>query len=128
MRHLIDTHSLIWYVDQDQLLSRPAHAVISDPANELFVSAATIWEMSIKVGLGKLALSQPFRPWIEKALIDLRAAVPPITVAYADVQASLPHHHGDPFDRMLIAQATVDGLSVVSADGQFDAYGVTRVW
>jgi PIN domain nuclease of toxin-antitoxin system len=128
VRLLIDTHSLIWYVDQDQLLSRPAHAAITDPVNDLLISAATVWEIAIKVGLGKLTLSRPYRAWIEQALIDLQAAVLPITVAYADAQAALPHHHGDPFDRMLIAQATVEGIAVVSADRQFDAYGVTRIW
>jgi PIN domain nuclease of toxin-antitoxin system len=112
----------------DQLLSRPAHAAITDPVNDLLISAATVWEIAIKVGLGKLTLSRPYRAWIEQALIDLQAAVLPITVAYADAQAALPHHHGDPFDRMLIAQATVEGIAVVSADRQFDAYGVTRIW
>jgi PIN domain nuclease of toxin-antitoxin system len=128
MRLLIDTHSLIWYVDQDHLLGRAAYAAIADPANDLWVSAATAWEIAIKVSLGKLTLSRPYRAWIEKALFDLRAAVLPITVGYADVQVALPLHHRDPFDRMLIAQATVEGIAVVSADGQFDAYGVARIW
>jgi PIN domain nuclease of toxin-antitoxin system len=128
VRLLLDTHSLVWYVDQDRLLSRLAHAAITDPANDLLVSAATVWELAIKVGLGKLTLSGPYRAWIDQALIDLRAAVLPITVAYADVQAALSYHHGDPFDRMLIAQATAEGIAVVSADRQFDAYGITRIW
>ena len=64
----------------------------------------------------------------EQALIDLRASVLPITIAYADAQAALSHHHGDPFDRMLVAQAVVEAIAVVSADRQFDAYGITRMW
>jgi PIN domain nuclease of toxin-antitoxin system len=71
MRVLIDSHALIWYVDQDNLLSPPAHAAISDPANELLFGAGSIWEIAIKVGLGKLGLSLPFRQWMSSAISDL---------------------------------------------------------
>jgi PIN domain nuclease of toxin-antitoxin system len=125
---LVDAHSLIWAVDAPARLSAAALAAVADPANDRVVSAATVWEIAIKVGLGKLTLSQPFRPWMDKALLDLRATLLPITVAYADAQAALPHHHGDPFDRMLVAQAIVEGVAIVSADQQLDAYGVTRIW
>lgn len=128
MRLLLDTQSLIWYVDQDHLLSRPAHAAITDPQNDLLLSAATIWEIAIKVSIGKLKLGLPFKPWITKAISDLTLVILPITVDYADAQAALPLHHGDPFDRLIIAQALVEGISVVSNDVQFGAYGVTRVW
>ncbi len=80
------------------------------------------------MGLGKLNLSRPYRDWMTQALADLGANLLPITVAYADAQSGLPDHHRDPFDRLLVAQALVDGLSVVSADAAFDPYGVTRVW
>jgi PIN domain nuclease of toxin-antitoxin system len=128
MRLLIDTHALIWYVDQDHLLSSAAHAAISDPANELLVSAAVIWEIAIKVGIGKLTLSQPYKIWINQAIADLRLTVLPVTVDYAEVQSGLPHHHGDPFDRLMIAQATVEGIPIISADTAFDPYGVARLW
>ncbi len=128
MRHLLDACSLIWYVDDPRKLSVDAHAAIKAGANDLYLSAGTVWEISIKVGLGKLTLSAPFRPWIEKAILDLDLIVLPITVAVADEQARLPRHHGDPFDRILVATSRVENLSVVSADVIFDAYGVTRVW
>lgn len=128
MTLLVDAHTLIWAVDAPARLSAAALAAIADPANDRVVSAATVWEIAIKVGLGKLTLSQPFRPWMDKALVDLRVTILPITVAYADAHAALPHHHGDPFDRMLIAQAIAEGFAVVSADRQFDAYGVSRIW
>jgi PIN domain nuclease of toxin-antitoxin system len=128
MRHLIDTQSVIWYVDQHQLLSRPAHTAITDPANDLLLSAASVWEVAIKVGLNKLALTLPYRQWMTKALADLRLSVLAITVEYADVQAGLPRHHGDPFDRMIVAQAIVEQVPVISADAQLDAYGITRIW
>ena len=128
MRHLIDSQSLIWYVDQDHLLGAAAHAAITNPANDLLLSAATVWEIAIKVGLGKLTLSLPFRQWMNQAIADLGLRLLPITVEYADVQAGLPRHHGDPFDRLLVAQAMVENVPVISADPRLDAYGITRVW
>jgi len=128
MRVLLDTHALIWYVDQDHLLGAAAHATITDPANELLMSAATIWEISIKIGLKKLTLSLPFREWMVRAISDLSLKLLPITVEYADVQASLPRHHGDPFDRLLAAQAKVEQVPLVSGDPVFDQYGTARLW
>jgi PIN domain nuclease of toxin-antitoxin system len=128
MRHLIDSQSLIWYVDQDHLLSRTAHAAITDPNNVLLLSAATIWEIAIKVGLNKLSLSMAYRPWMNKATADLGLSVLPITVEYADVQAGLPPHRRDPFDRLLVAQALFESVPIISADAVLDQYGVTRVW
>ncbi len=128
MRHLIDTQAVIWYVDQDHLLSPAAHAAITDPANDLLLSAASVWEMAIKVGLGKLTLSLPYRQWMNKAIADLGLAILPITVDYADVQSGLPRHHGDPFDRLIVAQAIVEGIPIISSDAQLDAYGINRIW
>lgn len=128
MRLLLDSHTLIWWVDQDHLLGTDAHAAITDPANDLLLSAATIWEIAIKVGLGKLSLSLPYRQWMGQAMADLGVAVLPITVEYADMQAGLPAHHGDPFDRLLVAQAMVEQIGIVSNDSVFESYGVQRVW
>ena len=128
MKLLLDTHAVVWWVDQDHLLGAAARAAITDPANELLLSAATIWEVAIKVGLGKLSLSMPYRQWMNQAMIDLGTTPLPITVEYADVQARLPFHHRDPFDRMLIAQAQVDALPVISGDATFDQYGISRLW
>ena len=121
MRLLIDTHAVIWAVDDPAKLSSPAAKAIENPSNELLVSAGTIWEVSIKVGLGKLSLSMPFRQWRRRSPTS-------INVEYADVQAALPRHHGDPFDRLLAAQAKVEDVSLVSADEVFDLYGVKRIW
>ena len=84
--------------------------------------------MAIKVGLKKLDLSLPYRPWMGRAIADLGLTVLPITVEYADVQSGLPRHHGDPFDRLLVAQPIAEGVPVVSADPQLDTYGITRIW
>ena len=101
---------------------------MQNPANDLLVSAATIWEIAIKVSLGKLSLSASYRDWMNQAIADLGLTILPVTVAYAAAQAALPLHHRDPFDRLLVAQALTDSIAIVSSDGQLDVYGVKRVW
>jgi PIN domain nuclease of toxin-antitoxin system len=128
VRLLLDTHVLLWAVDDPISLSPTAATLLQDPANDLLVSAATIWETAIKVGLGNLTLSQPYLAWMTQALADLGATILPITVEYADAQAALTLYHRDPFDRLMIAQTFVERISVVSDDSQFDAYDVSRLW
>ena len=128
MRLLVDSHAVIWAVDDPAKPSSDAAKALEDPANELLVSAGTIWEVSIKSGLKKLSLSMPFRQWMNKAMADLGLTLLPINVEYADVQAALPRHHADPFDGLIAAQAKVENVSLVSADVIFDQYGVTRIW
>jgi len=125
---LLDAHTLIWAVDEPGRLGPQATVSVQDSANDLLLSAGTIWELGIKTGLGKLTFSRPFHEWIEQALVDLGATVLPITIEYVSVQAGLPRHHGDPFDRLLVAQAIVERIAIVSADAALDAYGVTRLW
>lgn len=128
MRLLVDSHSLIWAVDDPSRLTSTAATALRNPANELLLSAATLWEIAIKTGLGKLTLSLRYRQWMDKAIADLDLAILPITVEYADVQATLPQHHRDPFDRLVIAQALTETVAIVSADAGLDQYGVTRLW
>ncbi|MFO0929302.1 MAG: type II toxin-antitoxin system VapC family toxin [Gemmataceae bacterium] len=128
MRLLVDTHTLIWAVDNTSRLSTAATKTLQDPANELLMSAATVWEIAIKYGQGKLPLTMPYRDWMQRVIADLSLRLLPITIDYADAQAGLPRHHGDPFDRLLVAQCQVEQIPLVSADVIFDRYGVTRVW
>ncbi|HEY7428455.1 MAG TPA: type II toxin-antitoxin system VapC family toxin [Gemmataceae bacterium] len=128
MRLLLDTHALLWSVDDPPKLSIAALAAIQDPANDRLLSAATIWELAIKVGLGKFTLSLPYRQWMAKGIADLKLNILPVTIEYAERQSVLPPHHKDPFDRLMIAQALVEGIPIVSADAAFDPYGVTRIW
>lgn len=128
MRLLLDSHTLIWSQDDTSQLPAAVVAVLTDPANDRFVSAASIWEIAIKVGRKRLPLSKPFRTWIETALADMCLTLLPITLDHADCQAALPDHHKDPFDRLLISQALVEGMPIVGADTVFDAYGVKRIW
>jgi PIN domain nuclease of toxin-antitoxin system len=119
---------MLWAVDDPAKLSGPAASILRNKANEILVSAATIWELAIKSGQGKLKLSTAFRPWMTQAIADLGASILPITIEYADVQASMPRHHGDPFDRLLVAQAMVEAVPIVSGDVVLDQYGITRYW
>lgn len=128
MRVMLDTHVVIWAVDDPRRLSRLAESLLREPATQLLISAATVWEISIKVGLGKPALSERYRKWMFNARRDLGATLLPITIEYADVQATLPHHHRDPFDRLLAAQALSEDIPLVSADPVIETYGVSRIW
>jgi PIN domain nuclease of toxin-antitoxin system len=125
---LLDTHTLFWSVDDPSKVSAVALAALADLANDRLLSAATLWELAIKVGQRKVALSMPYRLWMEKAIADLRLSILPVTVEYAERQSALPPHHKDPFDRLMIAQALVEGIPIVSVDVAFDPYGVTRIW
>ncbi|MEX0711360.1 MAG: type II toxin-antitoxin system VapC family toxin [Pirellulales bacterium] len=128
MRILLDSHTLLWAVDDPTRLGAQAVVALRDPANELLLSAATIWEIAIKVGLKKLKLSMAYRQWMLRAMADLKVGVLPITVEYADVQAMLPNYHRDPFDRLIAAQAQVENVALVSADPVFEQYGISRLW
>lgn len=128
MRLLLDTHTLIWSANDPSQIPSPAMTVMADPANERLISAATIWEIAIKCGKGTLPLSLPYRPWMDKVIADLALTVLPITLDHAERQAGLPFHHRDPFDRLLAAQALVEGIPLVSADEIFDPYRVNRIW
>jgi PIN domain nuclease of toxin-antitoxin system len=125
---LVDSHILIWAIDDPTKLSPAATTALQDPDNELLLSVGSIWEIAIKVGLEKLTLKDPFRVWMNQAIADLDLRILPITVNYADAQATLPDHHRDPFDRLIVAQALTKKIPIVSADAKFDPYGVTRLW
>jgi PIN domain nuclease of toxin-antitoxin system len=121
---LLDTHVLLWWLDDHRTLPPSAFAVIKEGQNLIFVSSASAWEISIKRALGKLKAPTD----LEKALEANRFLQLPISVQHAMVAGDLPRHHDDPFDRMLIAQASVEGLTLVSHDPQMDPYGVRILW
>jgi PIN domain nuclease of toxin-antitoxin system len=128
VKALLDTHALIWTMDATEKLGVRAEDFVTDQASKLLLSAATLWEIGIKVGLNKLNLSLPFRDWMTIAFADLNLTLLPITLEVADIQSRLSHHHKDPFDRLLVAQALAEDVPIVSVDDKLDAYGITRIW
>ena len=130
MRHLPDSHALLWYTLNDPKLSAKAKAVILDPANEILISPASLWEIAIKLSLGKLKLQQPFQDFIDVCLNKYGFKILPIDPGHTVRVAALPYlpNHKDPFDRLLVAQALVEGIPLVSNDPALDAYGITRIW
>jgi PIN domain nuclease of toxin-antitoxin system len=125
---LLDTHTLIWWAGNDGRLKAKARAAIAEPGNRVCVSAASAWECAVKVQNGKLPQAAPllaaFRPTLERSGFQMLQ----ITLEHAIAAGALPRHHGDPWDRMLIAQALAEGMVLVSKDKEFDPYGVSRVW
>jgi PIN domain nuclease of toxin-antitoxin system len=124
---LLDTHTLLWAVDDPAQLGPQAVAELQDLANDLLLSAGSIWELAIKVGSKKLNLSLPYRQWILQAISDLGLTILAISVEHVSVQTELLFHHRDPFDRLLVAQCLYEQIPIVSVDPQLDAYGVTRI-
>lgn len=118
---LLDTHVLLWWLADDPALTNAARQAIADPANDVLVSAATVWEIGIKRELGKLEAPAT----LLDAIDDSGFGALPITAVDADVAARLPTHHRDPFDRMVIAQAERIGATIVSRDAAFALYEVS---
>lgn len=125
---LLDTHTMLWFFWNDSRLSGGAKALIEDADNRKLVSIASCWEIAIKVGLGKLDLGEPSRSFLPREIARNNFELLPISLDHATMVEGLVAHHRDPFDRLLIAQAMVEGLSLVSADVVFDQYSVSRLW
>lgn len=128
MRVLLDTHAFLWFIMGDTRLSATARGLIEDADNERLVSAGSLWEIAVKVSIGKLTLTEPFEVIIPRELTQNGFQILPITVAHLTVLCGLPFHHRDPFDRLLVAQAMAEITPLVSADAILDAYSVTRLW
>jgi PIN domain nuclease of toxin-antitoxin system len=128
VRLLLDTHTLLWFLADDPKLSATANATIEDSANARLLSPASLFEIAIKVRLGKLKLAEPFGVMFPGQLTLNRIELIPIQVAHVEPLTTLPPHHNDPFDRLIAATALVEELTLVSADLAFDAYGVARLW
>ncbi len=128
MRFLLDTHAIVWWFSRSRRLSATARQAIEEPSNDVFVSAASAWEIATKFRIGKMpsvaSLANDFRGRVARQRFEEL----PITVQHALRAGSLPGPHADPFDRMLIAQAISDDLVLVSNETLFDRYGVHRLW
>ncbi|MGH9855820.1 MAG: type II toxin-antitoxin system VapC family toxin [Blastocatellia bacterium] len=128
MKLLLDTHTLLWFVLGDAQLSATGRQLIEDTANTKFVSPAAYWEVAIKISIGKYALNEPYETFMDRAIRQNGFFILPIEPRHTALLTNMPFHHRDPFDRLMIAQAMVEGLALVSADAAFDAYSVQRFW
>lgn len=128
MNLLLDTHAFLWFITNDSKLSTPAQTLIQTATNRRLLSIASLWEMAIKVSLGKLVLAQPFDQFIPQQLQVNRIELLAIELPHVSVVAAMPFHHRDPFDRLMAAQCLVGNLPIVSHDPAFDAYSIQRLW
>ena len=123
MRLVIDTHIFIWFLEGNKSLSKSRRQIIANSGNDIFLSIASLWEIAIKISINKLTLAQPLVDVIKqisKQNIDILAISPEHTLQVS----TLPFHHRDPFDRIIIAQAQVENLTILTNDGEFNNYGV----
>jgi PIN domain nuclease of toxin-antitoxin system len=128
MSLLLDTCALLWFLSNDPKLSAAARSAIEEPGNVRWVSPASLFEIAIKVRIGKLPLAAPFASVFPTKLTAADIHLLPLEPVHIEPLTTLPLHHKDPFDRLLAATALVEGLTLVSADTAFDAYCVTRLW
>lgn len=128
MSYLLDTHVLLWFLLDDNRLSSRALDLIEDPGNDSFISIASLWEIAIKVGKGNLALGKPFGVLFPAELKANRIQLHGITLESLLTVTTLPHYHRDPFDRLIIAHAIVEGIPIIGNDGAFESYPVSLEW
>ena len=128
MKLLLDTHTLLWFLANDSRLSQKAKSAIEDTTNERWLSPISLLEIAVKVRIGKLPLPAPFGVMFPADLLTADIHLLPLEADHIEPLTTLPQHHKDPFDRLIAATARVEGLTLVSADPVFDAYGVTRIW
>ena len=134
MRFLIDTHSFIWFVDGSARLSTTARTIMEDGSHDIIVSVASLWEMAIKVSLGRLSVSVlsglPFDAAVQQQIAANNFKVLPILAEHALDVSTLPQNtgHHDPFDRLLAVQAMIEQVPLISTDTQLDVYSITRIW
>jgi PIN domain nuclease of toxin-antitoxin system len=119
---LLDTHCWLWWFAEPERLNETAVAQVTDEANEVWLSVASVWEMGIKVTIGKLGLPESLETYVASRMKRLGAKSLEITASHALRAAALPMHHRDPFDRMLVAQAQLEGMALMSADEVFRKY------
>jgi PIN domain nuclease of toxin-antitoxin system len=124
---LLDTHALLWFIQGDPQLSDRARGIITTDTNQLHLSVASLWEITIKLNIGKLTIGHTIDE-IYRLLKQLNIEVLPIEQSDLEQYLTLPLHHRDPFDRLLIAQAIAQELTLVSADNAFGAYSVQQLW
>ena len=127
-RLLLDTHTFLWWINDAPELSQSARRAITNADSECFLSVASCWEMAIKSSLGKLTLAKPIERFVLDQITENGFLMLNIELRHAAKVESLPFHHRDPFDRLLIGQAISDKLTIITADSMFSPYGVKLIW
>ena len=128
MKILLDTNSFLWFISGSERLSSDARDSIADVDNQLVLSSASLWEIAIKVSIGKLELLKPYNQLISQQLEENDINILPIELRHLTTVVGLPFHHRDPFDRLIIAQALTEDLPVVSVDSVFSQYAIKLIW
>lgn len=129
MKLLLDTHTFLWFVNNDASLSQNARNFIEDANSQVFLSIASVWEIAIKMNLGKLRVPGPLHTFIEAQVKLNEIEMLAINLDHTHIVSFIPLHHRDPFDRMLIAQSLNETMPIVSAETAFDTYpSVARLW
>ena len=128
MKYLLDTNAFLQGIGKSTVSSNAAQAIMTSKEAILFLSIASIWEISVKVGIQKLKLPLPLDDFLKNNLLQLKITLLPIRFSHAVASGLLPYHHRDPFDRLIIAQALSEQLPIVSSDANFDRYGIKRIW
>lgn len=128
MRYLLDTHAFVWLDSSPQHLSAQAQLLLTDPATELLLSVVSVWEVAIKSGIGKLALTAPLAGVVQHQITQNRLQLLPVQLEHVLAVENLPLYHRDPFDRLLVAQAMTENAMLLSADAALDPYPVVRIW
>ena len=128
MKLLLDTHAFLWWIRDDASLGAKARKAIASERTHCFVSVASCWEMAIKKSLGKLEIPEPIDGFVAEQLAANRFTLLPIDLRHVSHVSRPPFHHRDPFDRLLVAQATEESLTIASADPIFHKYGIERLW
>lgn len=125
---LLDTHTFLWFILDDPQLSNNALQLITDLKNDIAISPATYWEIAIKISIGKYSLPEAYDTFIHRQIAINNFTILPILPKHTHTLIALPFHHKDPFDRLLIAQAIVENIPIISTDTKFDDYPITRIW
>lgn len=128
MRILLDTHTFLWFIQDNPRLSAHSQKLIQDSSNEALLSIASIWEIAIKISIGKLSLNATFDEIFPSQLLTNDIQALPLAIEHLSLITTLPMHHRDPFDRLIIAQAIALNIPVISIDAAFDSYPVQREW
>jgi len=128
MNYLLDTHTFLWFIENNKNLPDSTRSLIQTTQDNVYVSIVTPWEIAIKTSIGKLSLSKPIEALFPSEMTINSFILLPISYSHSIELVKLPFHHHDPFDRMLIAQAMNESLSIISRDTSFDDYGIHRIW